>query len=105
MFALLLQRAALLIGADYRPRDCTRTSTSNAELQFTLTIRTRASARVTWSLFPWVQRREAQGRTEPTRRCTVKNLRTSGRTSGVQRTTRSERIGRDRGPHMSRRTS
>ena len=23
MFALLLQRAALLIGADYRPRDCT----------------------------------------------------------------------------------
>ena len=24
MFALLLQRAALLIGADYRPRDCTQ---------------------------------------------------------------------------------
>ena len=23
MFALILQRAALLIGADYRPRDCT----------------------------------------------------------------------------------
>ena len=34
-----------------------------------LTIRTRAGARVTWSLFPW--KAESEGRTEPARRRTV----------------------------------
>ena len=41
-------------------------------LNYFLTVRTRAGTRVTWSLFPSVFGREAQGRTEPARRRTVK---------------------------------